>query len=207
MRKEPNRIAVAVVGAGFLLIALCSSSRLSAQGARPTPEYFGFYALDGGKLIAIGDGKSDTPPTLQQVNVAVLGSSQSTVRSAVKLGLGSNFLLFDVSPADAGRAISIYRLPFVRNEVTIPDTPFGSVSVRQRNLPGVMRLAQSQIRLLQKPVPSQPQMIELVPDPPLAQGLYGVLFAPATGVAVGGAGSWSERRLDRPAVDRAVSGG
>jgi hypothetical protein len=189
MQKEMNRIAAAVVGAGCLLITLCSSSRLYAQGARPAPEYFGFYALDGGKLIAIGDGKSDTPPTIQPVNVAVLGSSQSTVRSAVKLGPGSTFLLFDVSPADAGRAISIYRLPFVRNEVTIPDTPFGSVSVRQRNLPGVMRLAQSQIRLLQKPVPSQPQMIELVPDPPLAQGLYGVLFAPATGVAVGGAGA------------------
>jgi hypothetical protein len=107
----------------------------------------------------------------------------------VQLGTGSNFLLFDVSPADAGRAISIYRLPFVRNEVTIPDTPFGRATVRQPNLPGVMRLAQSQIRLLQKPVPSQPQMIELVPDPPLAQGLYGVLFAPATGVAVGGAGA------------------
>jgi hypothetical protein len=189
MRKESSRVALAAIGGCFLLITFCLPSRLSAQGAAPRPEYFGFYALDGGKLIAIGDGKSDTPPTLQQVIVAVLGAAQPTSRSAVQLGTGSSFLLFDISPADAGRAISIYGLPFVRKEYTVPDTPFGSTTVRQRDLPGMMRLAQSQIRLLQKPVPSQPQMIELVPDPPLARGLYGVLFAPATGIAVGGAGA------------------
>ena len=80
-------------------------------------------------------------------------------------------------------------LPFVRNEVTVPDTPFGSATVRQLNLPGVMRLAGSQVSLLQKPVAAQPQMIELVPDPKLVPGLYAVLYAPATAVTLGaGAG-------------------
>lgn len=187
MRKEPSR-AVALVGVCCLLITLCPPSWLFAQGTAPKPEYFGFYALDGGKLIAIGGGKSDTPATLQQVSVATLDSPQASRRSAVQLAASAHFLLFDVSPADAGRAISVYRLPFVRNEVTVPDVVLpGSRSAptaRPRNLPAVMRLAGSEIHLLQKPVAAQPQMIELVPDPQLVPGLYGVLYAPAAAVAM-----------------------
>lgn len=178
---------------GVIAVTFMSPGPLLGQGAALRPEYFGFYGLDGDKLLAIGDGKSDTPPVLQQVAVAVLGSTQPVPRSAVEVGASVHFLLFDVAPAEAARALSIYRLPFLRNEITVSDVAFlpGSPgpTARQRNLPGMMRLATSQIRLLQKPVPAQPQMIELVPDPALPEGLYGVLYAPATALTTGGAGA------------------
>jgi len=195
MRKKSSWVNGAVAGSCGLMLALCISSQTPSQETAPMPEYFGFYALDRGKLIAIGGGTSDTPPTLQSVSVISLGASQPSERNAVQLGASAHFLLFDVSPAEAARAISIFRLPFVRREITVSDIPQmgnlsgrGATTVGQRNLPGLMRLADSQIRLLQKPVRSEPQMIELVPDQPLTLGLYGVLFAPASGVTAGGVG-------------------
>ena len=192
MPAQRSRCLVSV----FVALTL-SAARASGQSNAPRPEYFGIYALDGGKLIAVGDGKSDTAPTLQQVALSELRGSRAGrgSRPAVLVGGGVHFLLFDVSPAEAARAISIYRLPFVRNAIIVSDVPdFRSggytAQLQPVNLPGMMRLSGSQIRLLQKPVPSQPQMIELVPDPPLAQGLYGVLFAPATGIpGLGGEGA------------------
>lgn len=189
-----NRSAGIVLG--VIALAFMHPGAVLGQGAGPRPEYFGFYALDGNKLIAIGGGKSDTPATLQQIAVSQLSGSQpgQRVRPAVLVGGSVHFMLFDVSPADAARSISIYRLPFVRSAIIVSDVPNFSngryeAQSQPINLPGMMRLSDHQIRLLQKPVPSQAQMIELVPDPPLAEGLYGVLFAPATSIAAGGAGA------------------
>jgi len=56
-----SALAVSIVR-GVSLAALVVSSASSQQ--TPKPEYLGFYAVDGGKVIAIADGKSDARAAL-----------------------------------------------------------------------------------------------------------------------------------------------
>jgi hypothetical protein len=101
------------------------------------------------------------------------------------------FIVFDAAVADTVSGLELYKLPYARNLMTRPDGLaqvgglLDQVSGRrpQQGPPParmekyvVAKTDALKIELLQKPVPAQPQMLQLVPDKKLDAGVYS-LFA------------------------------
>lgn len=205
---------------GFVLLAFPFS--LVAQGPPIVlPEFFGFYVLDSGKLIAVHDGKGTAPPALTPISVSLLRQSAPEVRNAIEVGPATRFIVFDPAVAEAVRGMSLYRLPLVQNEISVSDVSYLSgqerPTVRAVNLPGMVRIEGTSIRLLQKPVSGQTQMIELVPDSILEDGVYGLLYYPPSGAATaaGSSQGWSnillvggpQSQRSGPCINIVVTGG
>ena len=125
------------------VVLLGSEPGAALQGK---PEFFGFYAVDNGKLLALAGGRSDNPTPTDTIALATLGDNQPVSRRAVRVGRGARFILFDASPGDAIRALTFHRLPFVGREITVPEsTLFGGSSAgtqsRTVDRHGLMRLS------------------------------------------------------------------
>lgn len=153
------------------------------------PEFFGVYGTLDGKLAAMIGGKGNFTPPQSSIQVLDYLNGQVSAQGALVLqGSDLRFLVFDAAVADASSSVELYKLPYARNSITRPDAlgqlgalygskPVNTTAPMQKYV--LAKAADLKIELLQKPVPGQPQMVQLVPESDLEPGIYG-LFANRT---------------------------
>jgi hypothetical protein len=94
-------------------------------------------------------------------------------------------VLFYTNSGEMIQSLSLHRLPFVRQTIeTLPADAFSPPSRRvidSPKLPLLAAIPELNFKLLAKPVPNQPQMVELVASPKLTPGLYVVQYSPSGG--------------------------
>jgi hypothetical protein len=167
-------------GAAFLLsVGLCVLTQLifaQAGNSAPIPEFFGIYAVDGANMFALIEGRAATSPRTKEVEIYSFKTGSSEKYTAYSFSAEVRFLAFSQGARDVQRALSLYRLPWGRNRIDGNPDPYGG-RPRQGGINQhlAVRVRGFEVALPAKPVPGQPQMIELVPGR-LASGIYALLY-------------------------------
>lgn len=165
-----------------LLLICVSGSASWSQGNAGLPEFFGFYALDGGQTVAIyeGQGSGGKSSGIQWYSIPQNSALRDT---RPEISVGARFVLFYSNAGEMIQAMTLYRLPYVRNIIeTLPADAFSPPSrrvVSSPKLPLLAAIPELAFKLLAKPIPNQPQMVELVASPKLSPGLYVVQYSPS----------------------------
>jgi len=174
------RSGVKSIGAGFLIAAI--SSIAWSQEKTGLPEFFGFYALDGVQNVAIYEGQGSEGAKSTVVNGYSIPQNSKFQDTRPQIATSARFLLFYSNSGEMVQSMSLYRLPVVRHIIeTQTATAFSPPTRQVVDSPNVSLLARTQelaFKLLAKPVPNQPQMVELVASPKLTPGLYVVEYSP-----------------------------
>ena len=175
---------------GILGCVILAAQSADAQTA-PLPEFFGTYATYDGKLVPLTGGRGNFTPKQQNGDFFDFYSMNAATRPVLSLdGSDLRFVVFDAAVADASAGVELYKLPFARNLLTQPDSlqQVGGLLNQMSGRPQpkdapvsmqkfvVAKTDALKVELLQKPVPGQPQMIQLVPESTLDPGIYS-LFA------------------------------
>jgi hypothetical protein len=174
LRVALNWVAVGILFTAFACIGL-------SQEKAGVPEFFGFYALDGGHTVAIyeGQGAGAQSAVTDEYSIPQNSKFKHTVP---QITTAARFVLFYSNSGEMIQSISLYKLPLVRNIIeTLPPGPFTQPArqvVNSPNVPLLARIPELAFRLLAKPVPGQTQMIELVASPKLSPGLYVAEYSP-----------------------------
>jgi len=155
----------------------------------PLPEFFGVYATTDGKLIPLTGGRGTFTPPQENLNFFDWYNMYAQARKVLSLeGSDLRFTVFDAAVADASAGIELYKLPFARNILPQQDALgqvgglLGSISGQPQPKAAPVSMQKYvlgktdalKIELLQKPIPGQPQMIQLVPESPLEPGMYSI---------------------------------
>jgi hypothetical protein len=180
---------------GRSLYRLCVAAILSVILPAPAPcqlalpEFFGFYAADHGRTVALfeGKGSADTTRITQDLYSIPRKAPQSYTVPVVSSS--ARFLLFYQNSGEMIKAMTFHRLPLVRNVIETPDPataatftgrpPVGPRVIGNPNKPLLARIPELEARILTKPVPNQLQMVELVPNATLEPGLYVFDYSPS----------------------------
>jgi len=174
--------------AAFLLVASVSPSARCQ-----VPEFFGIYGVVDGKLAPLIGGRGTFTPSQHSVPVYDFQKMATETESVLVFEGGEmRFIVFDPAVADTSANLELYKLPYARNLVTRPDalaqvggllgdisgqSPRGqtpAASPLQKYV--VAKTDALKVELLQKPVPGQTQMVQLVAGSNLQPGMY-CLFA------------------------------
>jgi hypothetical protein len=143
------------------------------------PEFFGLYASDGGRGVALHEGQATTTATrtVQMYSIPKTGLWSNAVP---EISSSVRFILFYSDAGEMVQAMTLHRLPLVRNILATPEPPYGGAPkvVSTSNQPLLARIPELEFRILSKPVPNQPQMIELAASPRLSPGLYLIDYDP-----------------------------
>jgi tetratricopeptide (TPR) repeat protein len=168
---------IKLFGVLFLAELVGNWQVVSAQGAEklPIPEYYGVYAVTDGKLASVMDGKSPHRPQTQSIELYSLAGFSGKSYSAFQFSPDVRFIVYSPTASDLGQSINLYKLAYVNNFFHKNDSG-QVVKVEQVNGTLMARLSKLEINLLSKPVPSQSQMIQLIPEENLTPGIY-VLFS------------------------------
>jgi len=162
----------------FLLLAelVGSWQVVLAQGTEklPIPEYYGVYAVTDGKLASVIEGKAPHRPQTQSIELYSLAGFSRKSYSAFQFSPDVRFVVYSPSASGLGQLIRLYKLSYVNNFLHKNDSG-QVVKVEQVNGMLMARLSKLEINLLSKPIPSQSQMIQLIPEENLTPGIY-VLF-------------------------------
>jgi len=184
-------IRVALKSVGMALLVMASGSMGSSQGNAGLPEFFGFYALDGGQNVAIYEGQGSQSAKSAGIEWYSIPQNSKLQDTRPQVSTSARFVLFYTNSGEMIQSLSLHKLPFVRQIIeTLPagePSPFSPPSRRvvdSPNLPLLAAIPELDFRLLAKPVPNQPQMVELVASPQLTPGLYVVQYSPS------GANGW-----------------
>lgn len=140
--------------ASLSVLGLLTLGWVGALSAEPVPEFYGFYAVDGGKLHEFG-------------------KTQDKVEGDFSPGV--RFILFDKRVALAPADPSLYRLKFIRylREPADPaDFNGGMCVVKEHKLWMRSEDKERQLELRSKPMPGQTEMVMFVPREPLKPGAY-----------------------------------
>lgn len=169
-----------------LTLAVATVSTVTFASAQAVPEFFGFYAIDQGKNIAIHEGQG-AGATIALDAYSIPRQSRFTSQ-VPQLSATTRFILYYSDAGDMVHSLSLYRLPVVRNVIeTVPATAFSPPTrqiVESPNTTLVAGVAELAYKFLIKPVPGHAQMFELLADPQMIPGYYVVEYAPPSG------GSW-----------------
>ncbi len=156
----------------------------------PSPEFFGVYAVQGGRLASLAGGKGTFTPPATRVPIYLLREAKTSPLDLPTFGPEVQFILYDSSITEPSRAVEVFRLPFGRNIVQQQD-PMVSLlgSVQGRAASGaaavplnqfiMARLDALEIKLLFKPVDEKKQKFLAIPQQALQAGYY-VLFVRTT---------------------------
>jgi hypothetical protein len=171
---------------GFLAAAI--SSITWSQEKTGLPEFFGFYALDGGQNVALYEGQGSESTKSAGIEWYSIPQNSKLQDTRPHVSTSARFVLFYTNSGEMIQSLSLHRLPFVRQIIeTLPADAFSPPSRRvidSPKLPLLAAIPELNFKLLAKPVPNQPQMVELVASPKLIPGLYVVQYSP------GGANGW-----------------
>ncbi len=180
------RFALKSIGTGLLVMAVCSTAW--AQEKSSLPEFFGFYALDGGQTVAIYEGQGSKSAKSSEIKWHSIPKDSNFRDVRPQISTSARFVLFYTNAGEMIQSISLYRLPYVRNIIeTLPADAFSRPSrrvVASPKLPLLAAIPELAFKLLAKPVPNQPQMVEFIASPELTPGLYVVQYSPS------GANGW-----------------
>lgn len=169
-------IQVALKSVGIGLLVMVSGSMGWSQGNAGLPEFFGFYALDRGRNVAIYEGKGSEGAKSAEADEYSIQQNSKFRDTMPQVSTSARFLLFYSNSGELAQSMWLYRLPFVRQIIeTLPPDAFNPPTRHVIDSPNVSLLAripELAFTLLAKPVPNQPQMVELVPSQGLAPGLY-----------------------------------
>jgi hypothetical protein len=171
---------------------LCLLFAAAAYPHLAVPEFFGFYALEGDGNIALYEGKGSRPVGTVAQDVYSIPHNGTQTYTVSVVSPSVRFLLFYANAGEMMKSMTLHRLPLVRNIIENPDPnqrsmamlsgkPIEARVIGTPNRPLLARIPDLEIRILSKPVPNQPQMIELVPDATLVPGLYIFDYSPAPG--------------------------
>jgi hypothetical protein len=181
-------IRVALRSAGIGLLVLAFGSIGWSQDKTSLPEFFGFYALDGGQNVALYEGQGSESVKSAGIEWYSIPQNSKLQDTRPQVSTSARFVLFYTNSGEMIQSLSLHRLPFVRQIIeTLPADAFSPPSRRIIDSPNVPLLAaipELNFKLLAKPVPNQPQMVELVASPKLTPGLYVVQYSPS------GANGW-----------------
>ena len=173
---------------GIVLLVLAFGSTGWSQEKSSLPEFFGFYALDGGQSIAIYEGKGSENGKRAGIEWYSIPQNSKQQDTTPQISTSARFVLFYSNSGEMIQSMSLYKLPYVRNIIeTLPASAFSPPSRRvvdSPNMPLLAGIPDLSFKLLAKPVPNQPQMVELVPSPQLTPGTYVVQYSPS------GANGW-----------------
>lgn len=181
-RSFTIRLGIVVAAAIFG----CFGMFTSLARAQQVPEYLGLYAKYSGKLIALYQGQSSGQAATINVSTYSVQNSSTVSWTLPVVSPTTHFILYFADPGTMETAITLYRLPYVRNVIEVPslqrraygETPQVTSSPHEAIL---ARISELYVRLLAKPVPAQSQMLELVPSTPLAPGTYVIDYSPSRG--------------------------
>src|ERR1039458_10125640 len=172
-------IQVALKSVGIGLLVMASVSMGWSQGNAGLPEFFGFYALDGGQNVAIYEGQGSQSAKSGGIEWYSIPQNSKLQDMRPQVSTSARFVLFYTNSGEMIQSMSLHKLPFVRQIIeTLPagePSPFSPPSrhvVGSPKLPLLAAIPELNFRLLAKPVPNQPQMVELVASPKLTSGLY-----------------------------------
>ena len=205
------RLAVKLVSVGLLVAVFGPSVR--SQDKSALPEFFGFYALDGGQNVAIYEGQGSESAKSAEIEWYSIPQNSKLQDTRPQISTSARFVLFYTNSGEMIQSMTLHRLPFVRQIIeTLPPDAFSPPSRRivdSPKLPLLAAIPELNFKLLAKPVPNQPQMIELVASPKLTPGLYVIQYGPS------GANGWfaifsvaSDASTDNPfCMDLILPGG
>ena len=174
-----SRQSAAVIVLGFAL-----SASGQCQDKLPVPEYFGFYAVDGGRTVSLYEGQGSSAPTTKEADVYSIAQNTSVLLKLPVVSPSARFILFYSNGGEMVQAMTLHRMPHLRNIVEMPD----DIQRMNRQQPRVSatpgkplfaRIPELEFRLLAKPIPNQLQMIELVARPQLTPGPYIIDYGPS----------------------------
>ena len=176
-------VALKSVGIGLLVMALGSMGW--SQEKTSLPEFFGFYALDGGQNVALYEGQGSESAKSAGIEWYSIPQNSKLQDTRPQVSTSARFVLFYTNSGEMIQSLSLHRLPFVRQIIeTLPADAFSPPSRRvidSPKLPLLAAIPELNFKLLAKPVPNQPQMVELVASPKLTSGLYVVQYSPSGG--------------------------
>ena len=178
------------LGTLFLFLATASPVHSQSKPDFPLPEFYGTYAVSGGKIIGLdaNTGSPDKAPIkvgLRNNAVAVCRNGAVVTQEGPSLPVpvftsDVQFLVFleqsgQVSPMMVAKEMELMPVPFIRN-VQFNGCPNGE-QVRSGIENGWGETTQ-RLELRIKPVPGQQQMVLTVPSARLAPGVYTLSFDP-----------------------------
>lgn len=177
---------------GVLVVAALASSLAVGQAA-PVPEFFGIYGTTDGKLIPLTGGRGTVAATQRNQKMLNFYDMKEEPQKVLSVdGSDLRFTVYDASVADLSASIELYKIPFARNRITHPDAlgQLGSLYGQPQSKPRpesmqeyvIAKTDAYKVNLLQKPVPGQAQMIQLVPEAPLQSGLYALFSKRSQGL-------------------------
>ncbi len=161
-----------------------------SQEKSAAPEFFGFYATDGGRLVALYEGQG-AQPAIKSTEIYSVPKKSLFPSNLPQISPSSRFIVYYMNAGEMMQSITLHRMPFLRYVIEQADPAQAGYAVlggaRQPSeqvvatvgKPMLARVAELQYQLLAKPVPNQPQMVELVPRTPLAPGFYVASYGPA----------------------------
>jgi len=177
--KHPKHPSIRVAGCALAgaALGLVASSLLTpgSPTEKPVPGYFGIYAVEGDDLLSLHRGKSSTGAQVGFLEFEAFSwaHGKSKTVKAPLFSPGVTFLVFDQSSGAVSQALELYRLPHVRTYTENPDTIWGGqANTFPINTLASARVPSLEVTLLARPVPDQPQMVQVVPAVELAPGSY-----------------------------------
>ena len=178
-------IRVALKSVGIVLLAMAFGSMGWSQEKTSLPEFFGFYALDSGQNVALYEGQGSESAKSAGIEWYSIPQNSKLQDTRPQVSTSARFVLFYTNSGEMIQSLSLHRLPFVRQIIeTLPADAFSPPSRRvidSPKLPLLAAIPELNFKLLAKPVPNQPQMVELVASPKLTPGLYVVQYSPSGG--------------------------
>ena len=155
-------IGIAISALALLLVSGCGKP--SIDGA-PLPTFYGVFAIDHGKLFPLKDGVGLTVPT----NATFLVYDKT-----VSLGVDESIYTIPLDVEPPPEEVShANNAPFSWDQFN-KDAAAGFTKAMQKlgaDSTGIP-IGAVAVPLQKKPVPNQPEMVQLVPVNPLHQGLY-----------------------------------
>ena len=178
-------IRVALKSVGIVLLAMAFGSMGWSQEKTSLPEFFGFYALDGGQNVALYEGQGSESAKSAGIEWYSIPQNSKLQDTRPQVSTSARFALFYSNSGEMIQSMSLHRLPFLRQIIeTLPPDAFSPPSRRvvdSPKLPLLAAIPELAFKLLAKPVSNQPQMVELVANPKLTPGLYVVQYSPSGG--------------------------
>ena len=159
-----------------------------SQEKLPVPEFFGLYAVENGKSFSIREGKGTDPTNMKTIQFYSFWNKGILQNDVPEVSSRARFILFYANAGEMVKDMSLHQLPFLRDSIETPELVEKQMAARQGrtvsdrvvaspNKPLFAKVPELEIKLLSKPVPGQPQMIEIVPSSPLGGGLYVLDYA------------------------------
>jgi len=166
-----------------ILICFVGAPAARCQERTTLPEFFGFYAVDQGRLVALYEGRDSGSVTKADKELYSIPQTSEVSLRIPEISPSARFILFYSNSGEMIQAMTLHRLPHLRNIIETPDLIARANGAKPQvvgtlNMPLLARITEMEFRILTKPVPNQPQMVELVPSSQLKAGLYVFDYAP-----------------------------